>query len=222
MTHRLQAGADRLKSIQPQQIQGCRPQRGQRTGAVAPVAMGVLMELGLADPVPALNAPAVPHQTQQGFWGGAQAGVAPRGAPGEPLQVGGPEGLAIPAALGDHLDDPAGAAPGRADVLGGLFRPQCPRDRAAVADLVIRCHERDLAFPLELAADLAVQRLPVGSPLGGRLRLHRQQDVGPLLLEELKNGCCLCRASAWINTPSSSSSPSSCRSTARSWFSPVA
>jgi hypothetical protein len=83
-----------------------------------------------------------------------------------------------------------------------------------MADLVICCHESDLAFPQELAADLAVQRLLVG--------FHRQQDAGPLLLQELKNGCCVCRASAWINTPSSSSSPSSCRSTARSWFSTVA
>jgi len=102
VTHRLQAGADRLKSIQPQQIQACRPQRSQRTGAVAPVAMGVLMELGIADPVPAFQAPAVLHQTQQGFWRGAQAGDK---------QVRGTEGLALPGALGDHLDDPAGSAP---------------------------------------------------------------------------------------------------------------
>jgi hypothetical protein len=47
-------------------------------------------------------------------------------------------------------------------VLGGLLGPQRPGDVAAVADLVIRCHERDLALSLELAADLAVQRLLVG------------------------------------------------------------
>ncbi|MCX5954677.1 MAG: hypothetical protein NTZ40_14575 [Cyanobacteria bacterium] len=34
-----------------------------------------------------------------------------------------------------------------------------------MADLVIGCHEGDLAFPLELTADLTVQRLLVGSPL---------------------------------------------------------
>jgi len=205
VTNRLQTGPNRLKPIQPQQVQGGCPQRGQCTGTVAPVAMGIFLELGVADPVPALQAPAVPHQLQQGFCGGAQAGEK---------EVGGPKGLALPGALGDHLHDPAGADPGRADVLWGLFRSQCPRDRAAVADLVIRCHERDLALSLELAADLAVQGLLVG--------LDRQQEVGPLLLEELKNGRCVCRASAWISTPSSSSSPSSCRSTARSWFSPVA
>jgi hypothetical protein len=37
-----------------------------------------------------------------------------------------------------------------------------------------------------------------------------------------KNGRWVWSASAWISTPSRSSSPSSCRSTARSWFSPVA
>jgi len=47
VTHRLQAGADRLKTIQPQQVQGGCPQRGQRSGTVAPVAMGVLMALGV-------------------------------------------------------------------------------------------------------------------------------------------------------------------------------
>ena len=80
--------------------------------------------------------------------------------------------------------------------------------RPAVADLVIRCHKRDLALSLELAADLAVQRLLVG--------FNRQEEVGPLLLELPKNGRWVWSASAWINTPSRSSSPSSCRSTARS------
>ena len=63
-------------------------------------------------------------------------------------------------------------------------------------------------------ADLPVQRFLVG--------FHRQEEVGPLLLELPKNGCWVCRASAWISTPSRSRSPSSFWSTARSWFSPVA
>jgi hypothetical protein len=50
------------------------------SGPVAPVAVAVRMELGACDPVPAPNAPAIPYQLQQGFWGGAQAGVASRGA----------------------------------------------------------------------------------------------------------------------------------------------
>ena len=53
-----------------------------------------------------------------------------------------------------------------------------------MADLVIRCHERDLALSLELAANLPVQRLLVG--------LDHQQEVGPLLLELPKNGCWVC------------------------------
>ena len=83
-----------------------------------------------------------------------------------------------------------------------------------MADLVISCHERDLALSLELAADLAVEDLLVG--------LVRQEEVGPLLLELPKNGFWVCRAAAWISTPSRSSSPRSWRNTARSWFSAVA
>jgi hypothetical protein len=48
-----------------------------------------------------------------------------------------------------------------------------------MADLLIRCHKRDRAPSLELAADLTMQRLLVA--------LDRQKEVGPLLLEELKN-----------------------------------
>ena len=83
-----------------------------------------------------------------------------------------------------------------------------------MADLLIRCQKRDLALPLELAANLAVE-----NPL---IRFHGQEEVGPLLLELPKNGFWVCRASAWISTPSRSSSPSSFLSTARSWFSLVA
>ena len=49
--------------------------------------------------------------------------------------------------------------------------------------LVILCGERDLALSLELAADLPVQGLLVA--------FHSQEHVGPLLLEELKNGRCV-------------------------------
>jgi hypothetical protein len=57
-----------------------------------------------------------------------------------------------------------------------------------VAYLVIRCRERDVPLALELALDLVVQLLLVG--------LDRQDEVGPLLLEELKKGRCVWRASA--------------------------
>ena len=106
------------------------------------------------------------------------------------------------------------ADPGLADVFRGLFGPQRPGDVAAVADLVIRCHKRDMPLSLELAEDLPVQSFLVG--------FHRQEEVGPLLLVLPKNGRWVWSASAWISTPSRSSSPSSWRSTARSWFSPVA
>ncbi len=163
------------------------------------------MELGVPDPAPALNTPAVSHQLQQGFWRAAQARQG---------QVGGVKGLAVPGAAGRDFHDPAVADPGLADVLWRLLGAQRPGDIAAVADLVIRCHERDFALALELAADLTMQRLLVA--------LDRQQEVGPLLLELPKNGRWVWSASDWISTPSRSSSPRSWRSTARSWFSPVA
>jgi hypothetical protein len=63
MHHRLHAGSDRLETGQPQQVHCCGAQRGHRAGAIAPVAVGVLMELGVPDPVPALNAPTVAYQS---------------------------------------------------------------------------------------------------------------------------------------------------------------
>jgi len=83
-----------------------------------------------------------------------------------------------------------------------------------MTDLVINCHKWDVALSLELALDLALQRLLIA--------FYRQQEVGPLLLELPKNGRWVWRASAWMRTLSKSISPSNCRSTARSWFSPVA
>ena len=82
-----------------------------------------------------------------------------------------------------------------------------------MADLVINCHKRDVALSLELALDLAMQRLLIA--------FYRQQEVGPLLLELPKMGW-VWRASALMRRPSKSISPSNCRSSARSWFSPVA
>ena len=154
------------------------------------------MELGVLDPVPALDTPAVSHQLQLGFWRGAQAGVAPKGAPGEPLEVGRLKGLAVTGAVGGHLHDPAGADPGLANVLRCLFRPQYPGDVATVADLVIRCHKRDVTLSLELALDLAMQRLLVGYSFGEDFVYDGQEEVGPLLLELPKNGRWVCKASA--------------------------
>lgn len=93
------------------------------------------MELGVTDPMPALNAPAVSHQFQQGFWCCAQAGEE---------QVSRLKWLTVTDPIGGHLHDPAGTDPGLPDVLRRLFRSQRPADLAAVVDLVIGCHERDL------------------------------------------------------------------------------
>jgi hypothetical protein len=106
------------------------------------------MELGIADPVPALNAPAVPHQLQQRIWRGAQAGQK------QVLRL---KGLALAAAGGPNIHDPTAADPGLTNVLWGLFGPQRPGDVATVADFVIDCQERDLALSQELTADLAVE-----------------------------------------------------------------
>ena len=122
--------------------------------------------------------------------------------------MGGLKWLAIAAAGGGHFDDPAGVDPVLSDVFWGRFCTQRPGDGAAVAVLLIACHKRDLAFSLELAADLTVEDLLVC--------LDRQEEVGSLLQELPKNGFWVCRASAWISTPSRSSSPSNCLSTARS------
>ena len=87
-------------------------------------------------------------------------------------------------------------------------------DVTAVADLVMRCSKRDLALSLELGIDLPDERFLVGLLLRRSLRLGAQQEVGPLLRELPKNALCVCSASAWISTPSSSSSPRSFLSSA--------
>ena len=74
MHHRLQALADGAESSQSQQVQRCGAQRCHHAGAITAVKVIVFPQLGVADPVPALQAPALSHQTQQRIWGGAQAG----------------------------------------------------------------------------------------------------------------------------------------------------
>ena len=127
-------------------------------------------------------------------------------------------GLAVTGTGGRQLHYPAGSAPGFTDVRWCLFCPQHPGDAAAVADLVIACHERDVTLSLKLAAYLAMQRLLVA--------FYRLQEVGSLLLEQLKNGRWVWSATpsekasptACISKSSSFSSPRSFMSTSRSWF----
>ena len=80
MHHRLHPSSNRLETGQPQQGEGCCSQRCYFTSTIAVVAVGVFVELGVTNTVPTLNAPAISNQLQQDFWGGAQAGVAPRSA----------------------------------------------------------------------------------------------------------------------------------------------
>jgi len=159
----------------------------------------VFSQLGVPDPVPALQTPALSHQAQQRFWSGAQACDEP---------VCGLERLAITDPGCDHLGDPAGAMPIGLDVFRRFFRPQSPADVRAMADLVIGCHMRDVALSKQLIGDLPVERLLVGP--------NRQEEVGPPLYELPKNTCCVWSASAWISPPSRSSFPSSFWSTERS------
>ena len=62
----------------------------------------------------------------------------------------GTEGLAVASTAGRDFHDPAGADADLDAVLQRLSRPQCPGDAAAVADLVIVCHERDVMLTLKL------------------------------------------------------------------------
>ncbi len=84
--------------------------------------MGILMELGVPDPVPALNVPAVAHQLHHGLWGGVKAGVAPSVAPGGSRQMAGVKGCGFTGAAGFDFHDPVGADPGLSDVLRCLNR----------------------------------------------------------------------------------------------------
>lgn len=82
-------------------------------GSVPPVTVGVFMALGVPNPVPAFDAPTIPHQSQQGFLGGSQAGEK---------EVCGMKGLAVAAAGCRHLHDPAGTDPVLSDVLRSGYR----------------------------------------------------------------------------------------------------
>ena len=96
------------------------------------------MELGVRDPVPALNTPPVLHLWQQGFWRDAQAGDE---------YVGGVKWLAITGAGSGHLQNPAGANPALADVLRCLLCPQRPGDVAVMADLLSVATKGIVGFP---------------------------------------------------------------------------
>ena len=84
------------------------------------------MKLGVAEPVPAFKAPAVPHQLQQSFGRGAQAREKE-----VPLEG----GLAVTLAADDQFDDPAAAVPVPGDEVWSLFGPEGPVSVAPVTVL---------------------------------------------------------------------------------------
>jgi hypothetical protein len=129
------------------------------------------MELGVSDPVPALNASADAHLPEQRIWRGVQAGEK---------HVGTAIRLALKGVPGRVFHDPGCADPGLTDVLCSLFCTQRPGDVAAEANLVIACQKRDVPLSFEIATNLAVQRLLVS--------VYWPQGVGSLLPELPKRG----------------------------------
>ena len=92
-------------------------QSGQKCCTGADIAVIILMELDVTEPVAAFNAPAVPNQLQQGFWRGSQAGEKEVPLEGR---------LSGTLAADDQFDDPAAAGPGLGDEIRSLFGPECP------------------------------------------------------------------------------------------------
>jgi hypothetical protein len=100
--------------------------------ALASGAMGVHMELGVANPVPPLKAPTVSGQWQQAFWRCGEAGEK---------EVFGVERLTVVRSWCDDLNDPSCADPLLTDVLRRLFRSQRPGDVTTMTDLLIHCEK---------------------------------------------------------------------------------
>jgi len=162
--------------------------------------VGVLTELRVADPVPfVLNAPALPDQSQQCFWGRADAGDE------EVADAGG----AFAGGLGrDQLHNPGTARPTFLDVSGRFLGPELTTGVTPMTLLLSRCGEGDVALALELAG-----HLPAECRLAG---FDGQGDVGALLEAPAKKACVVCSASAWISLPSRFIVLSSSLSAARS------
>lgn len=131
-------------------------QSGHHPCAIAAVAVGILMELGFTNQLTALHAPAVLQQLQLCLWSGAHS------IEKQLLRL---QPFAVSGAGSGHRHDQAGATPALANVLSCLLCPQRPSDYAAMADPLIRCHKSDRALCLELAGNLTMQRLLVGSSL---------------------------------------------------------
>ena len=206
MCHGHQARADRANAVAAQQVQSQGAQQAQHLDAIAlAVEVGVLAELGVAGPMPLVfDRPALPHKPQQRFRAGAQGGDE---------QVDVVKRLAVTPARAHQLDDPTGTFPALADGVCGIACSELPAHLAAMAGLKIADLNREVPVATELGDDLLVQPALVV--------LDRQEQVGALLGGELKNAGEVCKASAWIRTPSSSRVLSKALRAVRSWDSPV-
>jgi hypothetical protein len=100
--------------------------------------------------------PSGPGPVVTGLPGGALTYGAPGRAQRVSVEVAGTKELAVAAAGGSVLHDPAGSDAVLDDLLWGGFGAEHLGDSAAMAALVIHCHKGDLVLSLELTADLAV------------------------------------------------------------------
>jgi hypothetical protein len=153
------------------------------------IALGVLAELGVPGPVPLVfDGPTLPHRAQQSLGADAQSGDN---------EVDVVKRLAVTPTGAHQLDDPAGTSPALPDGVCGIAGTERPPDLAAMAGLEMADHDREVPVSAELGHDLLNQTALV--------LFDRQEQVGALLGGELNNAGEVGSASAWINTPSSSS-----------------
>ena len=95
------------------QMQGTQQKQQLNTIELA-VAMDILTELSVRNPVPAIHGSSLSHQLQQGFWDGAQAGEE---------QINCLERSALSSTARGKLDNRGGAALIRLDHLGSFSSP---------------------------------------------------------------------------------------------------
>jgi hypothetical protein len=112
--------------VELKQVQGQSAQCGEDSCPGSSIAVVILTQLGVPEPVPAFDAPSLPHQLQQGFWRGAQAGQKE-----VPLE----ERLACTLAADDKLENPAAAWPVLGDAIRSRSGPECPGGVAPVTAL---------------------------------------------------------------------------------------
>ena len=114
------------------------------------VAVSVLTELGVPRPVPLVfDHLALQHQPEQRFWARPQGGDE---------QVNVVKRLADTPAGAHQLDDPAGSSPALTVGACGIADTESPAHLAAMADLEIVDHYREVLVSAELGDDLLIPR----------------------------------------------------------------